>query len=91
MAYVQGIARNQTMLLPATVEEYVSEDDPVWAIGAFVERLDLKKSGFILREGEVGRASYHPAILLKLQLWRYFSPTRSWEGRRPRLPFPPRP
>jgi len=78
MAYVMGIARNQTMLLPAAVEDYISPENPVRAIDAFVDSLDLKQMGFRLREkGDVGRDGYHPGTLLKLYLWGYFSRTRS--------------
>lgn len=78
MDFVRGLARDQVMLLPAAVEDYVGEDNPVRAIDAFVDSLDLMKLGFSLRtEGAKGRSSYHPGTLLKLYLWGYFSRVRS--------------
>jgi transposase len=40
MAYRYG-NRYQMSLLPQSIEEYVSEDDPVRAYDAFVEALDF--------------------------------------------------
>jgi transposase len=78
MDYVRGVPRDQVMLLPAAVEDYVSAANPVRAIDAFVDALDLTKLGLSLRDhGARGRASYHPRVLLKLYLWGYFSRTRS--------------
>ncbi|MEM7010655.1 MAG: hypothetical protein AAF585_04145 [Verrucomicrobiota bacterium] len=66
------------MLLPTTLEDYVSEDNPVLAVDASVDSLDLEAIGFQLRrEDEVGRPGYHPATLLKLYQWGYLSHTRS--------------
>lgn len=66
------------MLLPASVDDYVSNDSPVRAIDAFVDLLDLGKLGIAVRPPTiVGRASYHPSVLLKLFLWGYVSRTRS--------------
>jgi len=78
MAYVQDAARDQVTLLPAPVNGYVHNDHPVRAIDAFVDSLDLRKLGIALRdEAVVGRASYYPAMLLKLYLWGYFPRIRS--------------
>ena len=66
------------MLLPAAVDDLVDRENPVRAVDAFVESLDLQALGFELRdESATGRASYHPAVLLKLHLWGYFARIRS--------------
>ena len=74
MSYIQGVDRSQTMLLPAAVEDYVSSDNPVRAIDAFVETLDLASLGFTMAGENLkgGRPQYKPATLLKLYLWGYF-------------------
>ena len=78
MSYVQGLSRDETMLLPASVDDYVSDENPVRALDAFVDSLDLQEIGFELRDEEVvGRPGYHPATLLKLYLWGYFNRVRS--------------
>jgi transposase len=78
MAFVKGLDRGETMLLPACVEDFVDRENPVRAVDAFVDSLDLQALGFELRdESAIGRASYHPAVLLKLHLWGYFARIRS--------------
>lgn len=39
--FVEGEDRRQDFLLPASLEDYVAEDNPVRAIGAFIDALDL--------------------------------------------------
>jgi transposase len=46
MAYIEGHARNQALLLPASVDDYVAADSPVRFIDAFVDDLDLGAAGF---------------------------------------------
>jgi transposase len=78
MAHIQGVDRRQPMLLPEAVEDYVGEDNPVRAIDAFVDNLDLPGMGFTVKpDAAVGQPGYHPASLLKLYLWGYFTRVRS--------------
>src|ERR1700746_181520 len=44
--FVEGTDRSQGTLFPAQLEDYVAEDNPVRAVDAFVEGLDLGKLGF---------------------------------------------
>lgn len=44
--YKTGTERNQGFLLPPSVEEYVSEENPVRAIDSYVESLNMVKLGF---------------------------------------------
>jgi transposase len=65
-------------LLPQSLDEYVSDDNPVRFIDAFVENLDLMNLGFkhsVLKE--TGRPPYHPSILLKLYIYGYLNRIRS--------------
>jgi len=83
--FIEGEDRSQAALLTGYVDDYIGEDNPVRAVDAFVEELDLKALGF---EGAdpaaTGRPSYHPAVLLKLYI---YGPTGSC--RRPiRIPAP---
>jgi transposase len=56
--YIEGDDRNQPMLLPAMVDDYVSPASPVRAIDAFVDQLDLVALGFKVRTGaSEGRSS----------------------------------
>ena len=45
-AFVEGIDRGQSTFFPAMLDDYVSEDNLVRAVDAFVEGLDLGKLGF---------------------------------------------
>ncbi len=77
--YKQGVDRNQTMLLPPSVEEYISPDNPVRAIDAYVQSLDIAALGF--RNAELGvsagQPAYAPQALLKLYLYGYLMRVRS--------------
>jgi transposase len=44
--FVEGLERSQSTLFPAELEDYVGEDNPVRAVDAFVDGLDLGKLGF---------------------------------------------
>src|SRR5258706_2997798 len=72
--FIEGEDRRQATLLPDCLEDYVSDENPVRVIEAFIDELDLKALGF---EGVVpevtGRPSYHPATLLKIYLYGYLN------------------
>ncbi|WP_201306252.1 transposase, partial [Roseomonas harenae] len=72
--FVEGEERGQVTLLPDCIEDYVSEENPVRVIEAFVEALDLAELGF---EGvtpeRTGRPAYHPATLLKIYIYGHFN------------------
>ncbi len=45
MAYIKGEDRNQLTLFPNSIDEYISDDNPVRVIEAFVGSLDIVKNG----------------------------------------------
>ena len=67
--------RQQISLLPPSIEDYVHETNPVRAIDAYVNTLDLSKQGFLNTSGGVcaGQPAYPPEALLKLYLYGYTS------------------
>src|SRR6266487_1758096 len=72
--FVEGIDRSQSSLFPAELEDYVAEDNPVRAVDAFVDGLDLGKLGFgRVIPLEKGRPCYHPATLLKIYIYGYLN------------------
>lgn len=78
MAYIKGHARDQALLLLASVEDYVSVDNPVRFIDAFVDDLDLGEAGFHRSQPKAtGRPGYDPGDMLKLYLYGYLNRTRS--------------
>src|SRR6202158_1209779 len=76
--FIDEADRNQGTLLPERVEEYVSEENPVRVIDAFIGELDLAKLGFEGTEPKsTGRAGYHPATMLKIYLYGYLNRIQS--------------
>lgn len=72
--FIQGEHRGQETFLPASLDDYVTDANPVRVVDVFVDELDLVKLGF---EGAIpadtGRPAYHPAILLKIYIYGYLN------------------
>ena len=78
MAFKKGIERNQVLLFPESLDEYVSPESPVRLIDAFAERLNLESLNFQGVESKtMGRPSYDPRDLLKVLIYGYFYGARS--------------
>src|SRR6516162_1960392 len=72
--FVEGVGRAQSTLLPASLDDYVSEDNPVRVVDVFVDSLNLDKLGFVgVRPLETSRPSYHPGMMLKLYIYGYLN------------------
>ena len=71
--FVEGENRQQMILLPDCLDDYVVEDNPVRVIDVFIDELDLTALGF---EG---------ATLLKIYLYGYLN--RIPSSRRLRRPW----
>jgi transposase len=78
MQHIQGQERNQVILFPDVLDDYVAADNPVRFLDAFVDALDLAGLGFRhARLQETGRPPYHPGDLLKLYVYGYLNHIRS--------------
>jgi transposase len=78
MAHRIGSDRNQLLLLPPSLDEYIGEDNPIKVIDIFVDSLDLKETGFKNSIPlEKGCPPYNPGDLLKLYLYGYLNRVRS--------------
>ncbi|CCE22618.1 IS1182 family transposase [Methylotuvimicrobium alcaliphilum] len=77
--YHRALNRQQDMLLPLCIDDYVSQNNPVRAIDAYVDTLDLYVLGFKNTEPVIGagQPAYDPAALLKLYLYGYLQGIRS--------------
>jgi transposase len=76
--FVEGLDRGQSTLFPETLEDFVSDDNPVRVIEAFVEALDLGDLGFSSVDPKAtGRPAYHPSVLLKLYIYGYLNRVQS--------------
>ncbi|KPG91899.1 transposase [Pseudomonas sp. RIT-PI-q] len=76
--FIQGEHRGQGTLFPESLDDYVSDTNPVRVVDVFVDELDLVNLGF---EGAIpadtGRPAYHPAILLKIYIYGYLNRIQS--------------
>jgi transposase len=76
--HLSGVSREQKLLLPEAVEDYVAAEAPVRFIDAFVTTLDLVALGFKkAAAANTGRPPYDPGDLLRLYLYGYLYRLRS--------------
>jgi transposase len=72
--FIDEADRSQGTLLPEHVDEYVSDENPVRVIEAFIGELDLATLSFEGMEPKpTGRPGYHPATMLKIYLYGYLN------------------
>ena len=76
--FIEGANREQSTLLPESLDEWIDDSNPVRAVDVFVEGLNLVKLGFdgVVPEA-TGRPSYHPSALLKLYIYGYLNRVQS--------------
>jgi transposase len=78
MLHKKGSDRNQLLLLPPALDDFIEEDNPVRVIEAFVDTLDFEKLRFAkVRCKETGCRPYHPRDLLKLYMYGYTNRIRT--------------
>lgn len=78
MAYIEGAKREQQILFPATLDEYVGENNEVRAIAAFIEHSRFDELGFARSEpASEGRPGYDPRTLLGIFMWGHLNSVRS--------------
>ena len=78
MSYVEGESREQRVLFPEALDDYISEDNMVRFIDAFVDGLEMEDLGFDrTAPKETGRPPYDPKDLLKLYIYGYLNRIRT--------------
>src|SRR5258708_3581272 len=76
--FIDGEDRMQQTLLPNSLEDYVSEENPVRVVEVFIDELDLAALGFAgMTPAATGRPGYHPSTLLKIYLYGYLNRLQS--------------
>ena len=76
--FVEGEDRRQSLLLPESLDDYVTEDNPVRVVEVFIDELDLGALGFTgVVPASTGRPAYHPSTLLKIYLYGYLNRVQS--------------
>ena len=76
MAYRQT-ERKQRWLFPESLDEYISQEDPVRAYDAFVDVLDMESLGIEWNAHKVGCPQYDPKVMLKILVYGYSYGIRS--------------
>lgn len=78
MGYIEGADRGEVLLFPEALDDYITAENPVRFIDAFVASLDLGELGFSrATPAATGRPAYAPADLLKLYIYGYLNRVRS--------------
>ena len=70
--YVCGLDRQQQLLFPDRLDDYVSEDAYVRAIDAYVDGLEVESLRFKTRYSDKnnnGRPAFCPKLMLKLTIY----------------------
>jgi len=81
--YKQGSNRNQQLLFPPSIDDYIDDDNSVRAIDAYVELLNLTKLQFsnTRKSDRVdGQKAYSPKLMLKIYIYGYLNKIRSSRG-----------
>ncbi len=74
MRYIEGINRKSKIVFPEYIDDYITEDNPVRIIDAFVDTLDIVELGFKNSiPKKRGRPGYNPKDLLKLYIYGYMN------------------
>jgi transposase len=78
MGYINGTDRDQVVLFPEVLDQYIDENNLVRAVAAFIEFLDFNELGFVRAEAaETGRPGYDPRTMLGIYLWGHLNGMRT--------------
>ncbi len=76
--HIKGQGRNQITIFPEALDDFVTKENPVRVVDAFVDELDLHTLGSNrVIANNTGRPGYHPAALLKLYIYGYLNRIQS--------------
>lgn len=78
MGSINGMNRDQIVLFPESVDEYIEAHKPVRFIDAYVDSLNLTGLGLTQTvPKDTGRPGYAPADMLKVYMYGYLQKIRS--------------
>ncbi|MEM1485995.1 hypothetical protein V6615_14155 [Oscillospiraceae bacterium PP1C4] len=76
--YKESENRNQMSLLPMSLDDMIDAENPVRAIDAIVENMNILSLGFkYAKTATTGRKPYSPVDMFKLYTYSYFNGIRS--------------
>ena len=73
----RSVNRDQQFLMPVSMREWLTPEDPVWLVISAVEALDTTGLHAKRSAGGAGRAGYDPDMLLTLLIWAWAQGVRS--------------
>jgi transposase len=74
------VDREQLLLMPPSLTEWLPEDHLVWTVLGAVDQMDLSRFREAYRLGAAGRPPYDPEMLVALLLYAYARGNRSSRG-----------
>ena len=77
--YKQGLDRNQQLIFPPSLDEYVDENNIVRAVDSYVEILNISELNIKTKKSLItdGQPAFHPKLLLKIYIYGYLNRIRS--------------
>src|SRR3978361_47810 len=72
-----GCDREQVLLMPPSLQEWLSEDHLAWFVPAAVEEIVLSAFYAVYRGDGVGRPAHDPGVMVALLLYAYSRGQRS--------------
>jgi transposase len=75
--FIAGACREQATLFPDRLDDYITEENTIRVIDAFIDSLNLLELGFKTVSADTGRPAYHPSTMLKLFLYGYLNRIQS--------------
>jgi len=75
--FIEGSCRTQATLFPERLDDYLTEENDIRVIDAFIDSLILSDLGFKTVPADTGRPAYHPSTMLKLFVYGYLNRIQS--------------
>jgi transposase len=75
--FITGADGQQTTLFPPCVDDWIDGENPVRAVDAFVDALDLAEVALVSNPLRPGGRPNHPSVLLKLYIYCYLNQVQS--------------
>ncbi len=75
--FIKAACRSQATLFPDKLDDYITEENTIRVIDAFIDSLDLSTLEFKTVPADTGRPAYHPSTMLKLFLYGYLNRVQS--------------
>ena len=72
-----GCDRDQLLLMPPALQEWLPEDHLVWTVLGAVDQMDLSRFERSYRLGAAGRPAFDPRVMVALLLYAYARGSRS--------------